>query len=213
MSKKILMFSVKLALPNQLGPIQSVPQVFPPISDLPHSFPLMFYLPMLMPDSSMVFVKYSTDIKAVAVKLLIQGKSPVTINELLERNISHKSLRQWMDLWTQTNQVIQDASLYLPRGRPLAITAEECKFVLDLINKDPTIYLDKIQKAIMDASGDWYPLSTISNDLKNRLGLTRKVARHVNPAQCPVKRALWSHDISNMPAEYLVFVGKLILFP
>jgi hypothetical protein len=47
---------------------------------------------MLTPDSSMVFVKYSPDIKAVAVKLLIQGKSPQTVNKLLEAKISNKSL-------------------------------------------------------------------------------------------------------------------------
>jgi hypothetical protein len=96
---------------------------------------------MLTPDSSMVFVKYSPDIKAVAVKLLIQGKSPQTVNELLEANISNKSLRQWKDLWTQTNCVLHNASLYLPRGRPLAITVEEREFILDLIDQDPTIYL------------------------------------------------------------------------
>jgi hypothetical protein len=98
--------------------------------------------------------------------------------------------------------------LYLPRGRPLAITVEERKFVLDLIDQDPTIYLDEIQKAILEASGDFFPLSTISNDIKNCLGLTRKVAWHVNPAQCPVKQAQWLQDIADMPANYLVFVGK-----
>jgi hypothetical protein len=149
----------------------------------------------------MVFVKYSPDIQAVAVKLLIQGKSPQTINDLIETNIPEKSLHRWKDLWTQTNKVVQHVLLYLPRGHPLAITVEERKFVLDLINQDPTIYLDEIQKAILEASGDFFPLSTISDNVKNCLGLTRKVARHVNPAQ-------WLQDIADMPANYLVFVGK-----
>jgi hypothetical protein len=128
----------------------------------------------------MVFVKYSPDIKAVAVKLLIQGKSPETINELLKTNISNKSLQQWKELWSRTNRAIHNASLYLPRGGPLAITVEEREFVLDLIDKDPTIYLNEIQKAILEASGDFFPLSTISDDIKNRLRLTRKVAQHVS---------------------------------
>jgi hypothetical protein len=62
----------------------------------------------------------------------------------------------------------------------------------------------------MEASGKFFPLSTISDDLKQRLGLTRKVAQHVNPAQCHVKRALWLQEIADMPANYLVFVGKLL---
>ncbi|PLW22748.1 hypothetical protein PCASD_03097 [Puccinia coronata f. sp. avenae] len=82
----------------------------------------------------MVFEKYSPNIKAVAVKLLIQGKSPQTINNLIETNISKKSLCHWKDLWTQTNEVVQHVLLYLPQGRPLAITVEERKFVLDLID-------------------------------------------------------------------------------
>jgi hypothetical protein len=39
-------------------------------------------------------VKYSLDIKAVAVKLMIQGKSPQTINKVLEMNISNESLQK-----------------------------------------------------------------------------------------------------------------------
>jgi hypothetical protein len=164
---------------------------------------------MLTPDSSMVFVKYSPDIKAVAVKLPIQGKSPQTVNKLLKANISNKHLRQWKDLWTRTNYVLRNALLYLPCGCPLPIKVKEQEFVLDLIDQNPTIYLDEIQKAIMEASGDVFPLSTISDNIKNWLGLTRKVAWHVNPAQCPVKQALWLQEVADMPANYLVFVGKL----
>ncbi|PLW25115.1 hypothetical protein PCANC_27680 [Puccinia coronata f. sp. avenae] len=171
--------------------------------------PLTDQFTILISHSSTVFVKYSPKIKAVALKLLIQGKSLQTVNKLIETNISTKSLRQWKDLWTRTNQFMRDVLLYLPRGRPLAITVEEWKFVLDLIDKDPTIYLNKIQKAIMEASGEFFPLSTISDDLKQRLGLTRKVAWHVNSAQCHVKRALWSQEIADMPANYLVFVDEL----
>ncbi|KNZ44644.1 hypothetical protein VP01_8969g1, partial [Puccinia sorghi] len=65
-----------------------------------------------------------------------------------------------------------------------------------------------IQKALVEASGKLFPISTIHDDLQRHLGLTRKVAQQVHPGQSSIKHAQWSMDVANMPAKFLVFVGK-----
>ncbi|WAQ89774.1 hypothetical protein PtA15_11A465 [Puccinia triticina] len=155
----------------------------------------------------MGYVKYVAKVKTIVVKLLLQGKSRDDINAIVDENISSKSLSRWKNMFIQTHLVVRDASLYEPCGRPLAISVEEQDFILDIIGVDPTLYLDEIQKAVLESSGELYAISTIHDDLRRRLGLTLKVAQHVSPSQDSVKRARWTIRIANMPPEYLVFVG------
>ncbi|KAI7938122.1 hypothetical protein MJO28_015042 [Puccinia striiformis f. sp. tritici] len=128
----------------------------------------------------MVFVKYSAEIKTIVITLLLQGKSRDFINALLNPDISDQSLQRWFTLFNETQSAVEDA----------------------------TLYLDKIQCALVETVGEFYPISTIHDDLRKRLGLTRKVARAVHPAQLSAKRAQWLIDVSLMPAEFLVFVDE-----
>ena len=80
-----------------------------------------------------------------------------------------------------------------------------------MLGNNPTMYLDEIQQALVEALGELYPVSILHDKLRQCLGLTLKVARHVHPAQSLIKCAQWSIDIANMPAEFLVFVGKCLL--
>jgi hypothetical protein len=97
-----------LASPPQFQPLPTIlnrlgclnPSGMSHFSSFQSISPLTDQFTILISHSSTVFVKYSPNLKAVALKLLIQGKSLQTVNKLIETNISTKSLRQWKDLWT-----------------------------------------------------------------------------------------------------------------
>ena len=88
------------------------------------------------------------------------------------------------------------------------MTREEAEFILDALELEPSLYLDEIQSHIQAITGELHPISTIHKEMKNRLHLTSKKARTVNPAQCPIERAEYLCRVSFMPSSYLVFLGR-----
>ncbi|KNF03100.1 hypothetical protein PSTG_03684 [Puccinia striiformis f. sp. tritici PST-78] len=156
----------------------------------------------------MVFVKYARDVKAIVVKLSRRGVPLTQINLTLDLDVSKDSLARWNSLYVGTRDVIRDPAFYADRGRPLAFTLEEAEFVLTALDHEPDLYLDEIQSFITAMTGTTHPLATISDELKNRLHLTKKKARTVNPAQCPMKRAGFITQIGPIPSNYLVFIDE-----
>ena len=88
------------------------------------------------------------------------------------------------------------------------MTREEKSFILDALELEPSLYLDEIQSHLQAMTGEYHPLSTIHNKMKNHLHLTSKKARTVHPAQCPIKRAEYLCSVSFIPSSFLVFLGK-----
>jgi hypothetical protein len=89
----------------------------------------------------------------------------------------------------------------------LAFSAEESNFILAALDAKPTLYLDEIQSHIEAMTGTCHPLSTISDHLKFRLKLTKKVAQTVHPSQCAMQRAEFVNCIGPYSSNYLVFLG------
>ncbi|PLW57502.1 hypothetical protein PCANC_02643 [Puccinia coronata f. sp. avenae] len=162
-------------------------------------------------DIHMAFVKYNQGIKVIVVSLRRHGYSLEEINKTLDLKISDDSLRQWMNLYHQTRDVVCNPAFYVQRGRPLAFLREESKFVLAALDDNPTMYLDEIQSHIKAITGTRHPLSTISAELRIRLHLTRKIARTVHPAQSEDQRAKYFEEIGPFPSSYFVFVDKCVL--
>jgi hypothetical protein len=92
-----------------------------------------------------------------------------------------------MSLYQLTQDVVVDPALYGQRGHPLEFSWEESEFVLAVLDKDPMLYLNKIQAHIYAMSGTCHPLTTILNELRLCLKITKKVACTVRPAQCPLQ--------------------------
>ncbi|KNZ61027.1 hypothetical protein VP01_1461g5 [Puccinia sorghi] len=156
----------------------------------------------------MVFVKYSSDIKAICVRWLLEGKTVDSINSALGCTIHPRSCARWKMLYLKTCNVVRDPATYDPCGRPPKLEREELDFVLSILESDPTLYLDEVQKLLEDATGEKVARSTIHSTIVKRLGQTRKTVHTVHPAQCPIKRAQFTIDISSFPANFLVFTDK-----
>lgn len=100
----------------------------------------------------------------------------------------------------------------MPIEVPLAISQDGAQMLMDILNTDPTLYIDEIQAHLEAMTGVLHPASTIKAELRARLQLTKKVARTVNPAQCPIARAAFSAQVGHIPSNYLVFIGKFLYF-
>jgi transposase len=156
----------------------------------------------------MGYALYVPEVKAICVRLLLSGHSPATINKITGYPVSDRSYARWKSLFLSTRSVIRDPATYQPRGRPLLLKKEQVEFVLDILQADASLYLDELQSQIVDEAGVLLSRSAVYDLLIKRLGQTLKVARTVHPAQCPIKRAAYSIEVSVYPPEYLVFVGK-----
>ncbi|PLW46565.1 hypothetical protein PCASD_07415 [Puccinia coronata f. sp. avenae] len=80
------------------------------------------------------------------------------------QHIKQKALEQHG--FCETRDVVRDPALYLPRGRPLAFTTKQRKFVLAALEAEPALYVDKIQSHIVAMTGVRHPLRTILDELK-----------------------------------------------
>jgi hypothetical protein len=156
----------------------------------------------------MGFVKYDRNLKVIAVKLSLRGQTLAEINQTIDKKVSHESLRRWKQLYERTCDVVCDPALYLDCGRPLAFTTEESEFVMAALDAEPTLYLDEIQSHIEAMTGTRHPHSTISEQLRVCLLMTKKKARTVHPAQCQSQRAAYTIKIGPYPPHFLVFLGE-----
>jgi hypothetical protein len=162
--------------------------------------------------SKMPYHYYALEVKSISVKLLMEGRSPSQINKLLGYNVAAQSYAQWKALFIATCAVVCDPAEYLARGQPLRLTQDQSDFMCKIIQVDPTLYVDEIQALMKTQLGLELSWSTIYNKITVLLDLHRLVDCTVNPAQCPFKRAQFSIDVANIPAEYLVFTGRRMLF-
>ncbi|KAG0140945.1 hypothetical protein CROQUDRAFT_99406 [Cronartium quercuum f. sp. fusiforme G11] len=135
-------------------------------------------LPSIHVDDTFTMVKYSPDIKNLAVKMFIEGNNPQQINLTLRTNISFHTLMRWKALYRTT----QSASA--------------------------SIYLDELQDKFFDLTGIRVSLSTLSRVLHQRLGLSLLISRALDRRQFPVARAAYIAAIHRIPADYLVFIGE-----
>ncbi|KAG0139027.1 hypothetical protein CROQUDRAFT_666989, partial [Cronartium quercuum f. sp. fusiforme G11] len=75
----------------------------------------------------------------------------------------------------------------------------------DLIEADPTLYLDEICDSMYNDTGVFVSFSTIADDLKECLKLTWKKVQKVHPSQSPVKWEEYIDSIADLQPEMLVF--------
>ncbi|KAG0147457.1 hypothetical protein CROQUDRAFT_656022 [Cronartium quercuum f. sp. fusiforme G11] len=138
-------------------------------------------------------VRYSTDVKVQAITLLCEGLSQVAVKQHLQ-------------------SMVNFADTYQKCGWPLDFTGEECKFMADLIEADPTLNLVKICDSMYNDTGVFVLFSTIADDLTECLKLTWKKVQKVHPNQSPVKQAEYIDAIAGLQPEMLVFAGESFRF-
>ncbi|KAA1132628.1 hypothetical protein PGTUg99_050131 [Puccinia graminis f. sp. tritici] len=152
--------------------------------------------------------KYSADFKYAAVRAAKQGKTLSEINTLLAGSVSKDSLRQWTNLYNTTQAVVRDPSTYKTLGRPFELEGEDLTFISNMVANKPTVYLDEIQRALIEERGVSVCLKTIAKTLHERLNISKKTIRTVNRRQDEEARAYYLSRISCIPTSYLVFTDE-----
>ncbi|KAI7962918.1 hypothetical protein MJO28_001012, partial [Puccinia striiformis f. sp. tritici] len=142
----------------------------------------------------MVFVRYEPQVKAIVVRWMVRGRERADINAELGFTIHKKTMDRWLRLYESTRSVVRDPLTYRDRGRPLAISSEAREFLLDVLQHKPTLYLDELQVHLEAMTGVHHPISTIHDDLRSRLQLSRKVAMTVHPGQSAIRRANYIYE-------------------
>ncbi|EHS64123.1 uncharacterized protein PGTG_20820 [Puccinia graminis f. sp. tritici CRL 75-36-700-3] len=136
-------------------------------------------------------MRYSATFKFIVVKAALDGFSLVEINE------RHGS-----------TVMVCDPNTYQVRGRPLALSNEERTYLRELIAENPAVYLDEIQTRLLEEHGTHILLQTISNELHQRLRLSRKSIRRVHPSQNINRRMEYILMIAHHNPSTLVFTDE-----
>lgn len=156
----------------------------------------------------MPFVLYTAQLKVIALTKFMAGQSLDSINVDLITSISPKSMRRWKLLYHTTHAVVRNPRTYHQQGRRTLYTNEDQQFMLELIDADPTLFLDEVQLAMYDRTDLLASRQTIANDLKECLYLTLHKVSAIDINQSPRLRADYSNRICHHPPEFLVFLGE-----
>lgn len=104
--------------------------------------------------------------------------------------------------------MIADPATYKPRGQPHVLSDDHLLVLKDIITHSPALYLDEIQQRLNQITELDISRSTISRELKKRLGLSLLVTRGVHQKQSLAERVRFVRQTANIPAEYLVFIDE-----
>lgn len=160
----------------------------------------------------MGFQTYSEDIKLLATRMAMENVDIEMINATLRTHISATSLWRWKRLYQRTNRVVVDPQNYQRRGRPHVLSDVQLGVLNELVNNNPSIYLDELQRQLVQIIGFPVSQATLSRELHVRLGLSHLVTRRVHAAQSAEDRTDYMFRVARIPPEYLVFIGKHFFF-
>jgi transposase len=160
----------------------------------------------------MPYVFYPPDVKVIAVRMTLEGKSRNIIRQALGFQISNQSFNRWRDLYEQTRRVIRNPEEYERLGRPRTLSTDDCAFMLQLVRNKPGLFLDEIREKLYDATGTLLSVESVHENLVHNLSITLKKAETLNSRKCLLKKYRYVAQMSFYPANYLVFTGELFLY-
>ncbi|KAH9440786.1 hypothetical protein MJO28_005438 [Puccinia striiformis f. sp. tritici] len=156
----------------------------------------------------MVYRTYEPVTKANAVRLALEGNSFPMIRRLLGAQTSRQSFNRWLQLYEETRCVIKDPETNEARGRPARLSREDCRFMVDLVQREPGLFLDEIREQLYDSTGVLLSQPGIHRNLVERLSITLKKpeTKHINKSL--VAKYAWIERMEFYPAEFLVFTDE-----
>lgn len=156
----------------------------------------------------MPFFKYPAEIKLIYVNRLLAGDSLELINSITGLSPRQDTLATWIRLWNTTRNVLTNPAFHAKQGTVCILSTEERNYLLEAIEVDPTLYLNELAAKLAADLGIIISVQTLQVELRERLGLTLKVARTVDPAQDQDKQARFLLSVSMIPVECFIFFGE-----
>jgi hypothetical protein len=118
-----------------------------------------------------------------------------------------------MEIFRETQQVIRDPQEYSDRGQNSLLLAEDCDFMVELVCTEPGLFLNEMRERLYNNSGTLVGLSTLATNLVEKLSITLKKPDTINICKNLVAKYQYIARMANVPAKFLVFTGKPILYP
>jgi 5'(3')-deoxyribonucleotidase len=157
----------------------------------------------------MVFVSYAPATKVAVVRMSLKGYSLSAICNTLGYLVLPQSLTQWKDLYEETHAVIQDSNEYAQRGRAKLLSTEDSQFMQQLVHNEPGLFLTEIRERLYDGTQVMLSLQAVHQNLVDQLLITLKKAETSKIKKCLLSKYQWVERMKFVPAEFMVFVGKV----
>jgi hypothetical protein len=117
-----------------------------------------------------------------------------------------------MTLYRLTWRVIQNPALYDPCRAVSRLSADDQTFMLELVQTEPGLFLDKIHACLYDKSGILLSKSAIHCNFVDKMEVTLKKANTLNIRESLHAKYTWVYEMANVPAEFLIFTGVCVSF-
>jgi hypothetical protein len=122
----------------------------------------------------MVFQQYNASTKIATVHMSLQNHLQSFIRDALGVTVSRQSFSQWIELFHGMQRVVRNPEEYSARGRHFLLSAEDHKFMVDLVCNEPSLFLDEICERMYDNHGHLLSVSFTQQTLVNKLSITLK---------------------------------------
>lgn len=156
----------------------------------------------------MPFQLYTAEIKLLYVNRILAGDSLAHINEITGRSPAPDTVAIWVALFQATQSVVANPEWYNMRGAPHILTPDLRNFLSEAIDADPTLYLHELAAHILEVQGVRIGIQTLQVEIRDRLGLTLKVALTVDPNQDELEHARFLYEVGTIPVECLIAYGE-----
>ncbi|EGF98775.1 uncharacterized protein MELLADRAFT_113245 [Melampsora larici-populina 98AG31] len=152
---------------------------------------------------------YAPQIKSRHHHKSVTGVDLATARIHLETNVSRQSISRWNEKVRLTGCVVSDPATYKVQGRNPIYDDDDLVVLHDVIQEDPTLYLDEIQDIMHQLVNKKPCIASIAKTIEKKLNFTFKKGGTVDPRQSLEMQGIFSRRIGAMPSQYMVFLDEV----
>jgi hypothetical protein len=105
--------------------------------------------------------------------------------------------------------VIRDPNEYAQCGQAKLLSTEDSQFMQQLVCNEPGLFLTEIHKRFYDGTQVVLSLQSVHQNLVDQLLITLKKEETSNIKKCLLSKYKLVERMKFVPAEFMVFVGKV----
>ena len=112
-------------------------------------------------------------IKWLIIDMLEANTPMAEIKDAVKKRVSGKTVDRVIKTYVSTGQVTANTDLYNRRGRPRIVSQDQALLLKDIVERDPTLYLEELQVVLSVEQNIVLSMSSLERTLQ-RLNLTLK---------------------------------------
>jgi transposase len=157
----------------------------------------------------MVFVAYGTQLHLIVHHMRVNlALSDDEIRRVTGFDVSSRTMDRWIADYEDRRVFVTDLAGRKTPGLRRVLTDEDDKLLRALIAEDCTLFYRELRELLYQRQGTWVSVSTICREVRDRLGITVKVATRVHAKLDPEQVAAWVVQMSTIPASCVVVTDE-----